>query len=161
MSEIAQYLTFAVAGEHYAIDVSQVREVLDQISITKVPRTPAFMLGVINLRGNVVPIIELRQKFGMDRAERTRDTCIIVLEVETAAGQLVVGAQVDAVSEVIEMDQSQIEPPPSIGTKLDIEFIRGMGKVNGQFVMVLDIQKIFTSEELALLSEAEKLEAVQ
>lgn len=160
MSEVAQYLTFAVAGEHYAIDVSQVREVLDQISITKVPRTPAFMLGVINLRGNVVPIIELRQKFGMEQGERTRDTCIIVLEVETSCGELVVGALVDAVSEVIEMHQSQIEPPPVIGTKLDIEFIRGMGKVNELFVMVLDIQKIFTAEELTLLAEPEKEEAV-
>jgi len=149
-----QYLTFRLGNEVFAVDVTKAQEVLDVTTVTRVPQTPAYMLGVINLRGSVVPVINMRLKFGMEEKEKTRDTCIIVMEVSVDGETAVIGAMADAVLEVLDLDEEQIEPPPRIGTKLKTEFIRGMGSRDGEFLILLDIDRIFSSDEIALLSGA-------
>ena len=149
-----QYLTFKLGAEVFALDVAEVREILDFISVTKVPRTPDFMRGVINLRGSVVPVMDLRLKFGMSATEQTVNSCIIVVEMTMEGDQVVIGVLADAVQEVIDMEPEQIEPAPRIGTKLNMEFILGMGKHNGAFMMILDIDKIFESSDLEMQEKA-------
>lgn len=149
ITETVQYLTFKLADEIFAFDVAKVREILEMTSITKVPQTPDFMRGVINLRGSVVPVIDLRLNFGMQCTEQTVNTCIIVVEVNLNREILVLGVLADSVQEVVEMEPDHIEPPPQLGTKLNTEFIKGMGKVENTFVMILDIDKVFSSDELS------------
>jgi len=149
INETVQYLTFKLADETFALDVAKVREILEQSSITKVPQTPDFMRGVINLRGSVVPVIDMRLKFGMTATEQTVNTCIVVAEVQLEDEIIVLGALADSVQEVIEMEPQQIEAAPHIGTRLNTDFIKGMGKHDGRFIMILDIDKVFTSDELA------------
>ncbi len=151
---MTQYLTFKLEDEIFALDISKVREVLDYTTVTKVPKTPEFMRGVINLRGSVVPVVDLRLKFGMSMTERTVNTCIIITEVTVDNETTVVGALADSVQEVLDLEQTQIEAAPKIGTRLDTEFIRGMGKRENQFVMILDIDKLFSSNELAQVAGA-------
>ena len=146
--QTTQYLTFTLADEVFAVDVARVREILEITSITKVPQVPDFMRGVINLRGCVVPVIDLRLKFAMEETAQTVNTCIIVVEVMMDGENIVLGALADSVQEVIEMEPSQIEAAPHIGTHLRTEFIRGMGKHDGRFVMILDIDKVFSSVEM-------------
>lgn len=153
ITETAQYLTFKLEDEIFSVDISKVREVLDFTRITKVPQTPDFMLGVINLRGSVVPVVDMRLKFGLDQAETTVNTCIIIVEIELDAETTVLGALVDSVQEVMELDPDQIEPPPRIGTRLNTKFIKGMGKRDDQFMIILDIDKVFSVEELAMAQE--------
>ena len=148
VTEVTQYLTFKLDEEIFALDVAKVREILEESSITKVPQTPEFMRGVINLRGSVVPVIDLRLKFGMTRTEKTVNTCIIVVEVQLEDEVIVLGALADSVQEVIEMEPAQIEAAPHIGSRLNTDFIKGMGKVDGRFIMILDIDRVFSSEEL-------------
>jgi purine-binding chemotaxis protein CheW len=152
ITESIQYLTFKLADEIFALDVAKVREILEVTTITKVPQTPDFMRGVINLRGSVVPVVDMRLKFGMSMTEQTVNTCIIVVEISLDGDSLVLGALADSVQEVVEMEAEKIEPAPHIGTKLNTDFIRGMGKVDDHFVMILDIDKIFSSAELADLT---------
>jgi purine-binding chemotaxis protein CheW len=149
INETVQYLTFKLADETFALDVAKVREILEQSTITKVPQTPDFMRGVINLRGSVVPVIDMRLKFGMTATQQTVNTCIIVAEVQMDDEIIVLGALADSVQEVIEMEPEQIEAAPHIGTRLNTDFIKGMGKHDGRFIMILDIDKVFTSDELA------------
>ncbi len=144
-----QYLTFMLAEEVYGVEVSKVREVLELIDITKVPRMPDFMRGVINLRGGVVPVIDLGLKFEMNAIVNTVNTCIIVLEITVNGDEVVVGALADSVREVIELESEQIEPAPRIGTTLDTEFIKGIGKREEEFIIVLNIDRIFSAGELA------------
>jgi purine-binding chemotaxis protein CheW len=146
--EVTQYLTFTLADEVFAVDVARVREILEMPNITKVPQVPDFMRGVINLRGCVVPVIDLRLKFGMQETAQTVNTCIIVVEVAMDGENTVLGALADSVQEVIEMEPSQIEPAPHIGTHLKTEFLKGMGKHNEHFIMILDIDKVFSGDEL-------------
>lgn len=146
-----QYLTFTLADEVFAVDVARVREILELPSITKVPQVPDFMRGVINLRGCVVPVIDLRLKFGMQETAQTVNTCIIVVEVTMDGETTVLGALADSVQEVIEMEPSQIEAAPHIGTHLNTEFIKGMGKHYERFVMILDIDNVFSDAELAMV----------
>lgn len=148
-----QYLTFRLGEEIFAVDVLQVREILDLTPVTRVPQMPDYMLGVINLRGSVVPVIDMRRKFGLPAATATRDSCIVVLEVSLGGEHIVVGALTDAVSEVLDLPAEAIEPPPRLGTKLRSEFIRGMGKKDDQFQIILNIDRIFSSEELTLLQD--------
>ena len=150
-----QYLTFKLGDELFGVDVGKAREVLDYTEVTHVPQMPDYMLGVINLRGSVVPIINLRRKFGMADAEQTIDTCFIVIEVEVNGDVIVIGTMADAVQEVLDLDESQIEPPPRLGTRLKTEFIRGMGKINEQFLIILDIDRVFTADELAVIDSHE------
>jgi purine-binding chemotaxis protein CheW len=151
ISEVRQYLTFKLEGEIFALDVGKVREILDYSNITKVPQTPEFMRGVINLRGSVVPVVDMRLKFNMPSQERTVDTCIIVVEINIDDEATILGALVDSVQEVFELEPAQIEPAPRIGTKLRTDFILGMGKREEQFVIILDIDKVFSSEELEMV----------
>ncbi len=148
ISETLQYLTFKLDDEVFALDVSKVREILEITNITKVPQTPDFMRGVINLRGSVVPVIDMRLKFGMSATEQTVNTCIIVVEINMDGETTILGALADSVQEVVEMEPESIEPAPHIGTKLNTDFIKGMGKVDANFVMLLDIDKVFSSAEL-------------
>jgi len=152
--ETTQYLTFKLEGEIFALDISKVREVLDFTAITKVPRTPEFMRGVINLRGNVVPVVDMRLKFGMTKTENTVNTCIIIVEIHLDGETTVLGALADAVQEVIELGSGQIEPAPKIGTRLKTDFIQGMGKQGEGFIIILDIDRVFSADELSLVQDA-------
>jgi purine-binding chemotaxis protein CheW len=155
MAISGQYLTFRLGEEVFAVDVAKTREVLDFTAVTRVPGTPCFMLGVINLRGGVVPVIDLRLKFGMAEAERTRETCIIVLDIVLDGETTIVGVVADSVREVLDLVSDQIEPPPRIGTRLKTEFIRGMGRVDDdRFLILLDIDRVFSTDELALVQAA-------
>ncbi|MBU2513302.1 chemotaxis protein CheW [bacterium] len=156
-----QYLTFKLSEEIFALDIAKVREVLEFSKVTKVPQTPDMMIGVINLRGSVVPVINLRLKFGMGESERTVNTCIIIIEVSIEDEVTMIGALVDSVNEVMDMDAEDIEPPPKIGTQLKTEFIKGMGKQEERFVIILDIEKIFSMEELAIVQDVTKEESLQ
>ena len=147
-----QYLTFMLGDETYALDIFRVCEVLEFSKATKVPRTPDFMRGVINLRGKVVPVIDLNRKFDLEQSEMTVNTCVIIVEVSREDGErLTLGALADSVKEVLEIETANIEPPPDIGTKLSIDFIKGMGRHNGEFLIILDIDRIFSAEELDLV----------
>ena len=150
-----QFLSFALGDEVFAVNVLQVKEILDVINITRVPQMPEYMLGVINLRGSVVPVIDLRCKFGMTRGEKHQDNCIVVLEIGFDSERVVIGALTDAVREVLDLSADQIEPPPRMGMKLKSEFIRGMGKQGETFIIILDIDKIFSSDEIILLQSEE------
>lgn len=148
-----QFVTFQLEKDLFGVEVNRTREILSLIPVTSVPQTPDYMLGVINLRGQVVPVIDMRLKLGLAAGIYTQDTCIIVMEVLVEGEPLVVGALADAVREVIEIKSDQIEPAPRIGTKLNTEFINGMGKVDEQFMILLNIDKVFSSNELALVQE--------
>ena len=155
-----QYLTYKLGEETFALAIEKVREVLDFKSVTKVPRTPPFMRGVINLRGSVVPVADLRLKFGMTRTENRVDTCVIIVEVTVDGETLVLGALADSVQEVLDLDADHIEPAPKIGGKLRTDFIKGMGKHGEQFIIILDIDKMFSDDgELAWVSGLEHVEA--
>jgi purine-binding chemotaxis protein CheW len=149
ITEMNQYLTFKLQDEVFAFDISTVREVLDFTAITKVPRTPDFMRGVINLRGSVVPVIDLRLKFGLSMTEKTVSTCVIIVEVKISDEPVILGVLADSVQEVMDLDRDHIEPAPRIGTHLKTDFIKGMGKRDDRFVMLLNIDKVFSSDELA------------
>jgi len=153
--ETTQFLTFKLDNEVFALDISKVREVLDFTTITKVPRTPEFMRGVINLRGSVVPVVDLRLKFGMAKTEQTVNTCIIITEVTVDNETTILGALADSVQEVLDLEPEHIEPAPKIGTRLNTEFIKGMGKRDGNFIIILDVDKVFSTDELALVQSAQ------
>lgn len=151
IGETTQYLTFKLDDEVFALDITKVREVLDFTTVTKVPCTPEFMRGVINLRGSVVPVVDLRLKFGMTKTEKTVNTCVIIVEVAVDNETTVLGALADSVQEVMDLEPDHIEPAPKIGTRLNTEFITGMGKRDSTFIIILDVDKIFSTEELALV----------
>jgi purine-binding chemotaxis protein CheW len=153
--ETLQYLTFKLGEEVFALDVAKVREILEMTVITKVPQAPEYMRGVINLRGSVVPVIDMRLLFGLSRTEQTVNTCIIVVEVSLDGEIIVLGALADSVQEVVELEPDRIEPAPSIGTKLNTDFIRGMCEVDGHFVMILDVDTVFSSSDLSALAQTE------
>jgi purine-binding chemotaxis protein CheW len=159
IGDVRPYLTFTLEDELFAIDVAKVREVLDYTSITKIPRTPEYMRGVINLRGSVVPVMDLRLKFGMTKTENRTNTCIIVLEICSDNDMVILGALADSVQEVFELEPDQIEPAPKFGTQFKVEFLKGMGKRDEKFLMILDIDKVFSSDELIQVHEAEKAQA--
>lgn len=150
MSEnnLNQYLTFTVSNELYALNVSNIREVLEFQTVTKVPRMPDFMKGVINLRGSVVPVLDLKMKFGLGDTDKTIDTSVIVTEMEMEEETVVIGLLTDAVNEVLELNEEEIEPTPYMGTKVQSEFIKGMGKKGEEFIIVLDINRILSAQEI-------------
>jgi len=149
ITEVRQYLTFKLDSEVYALDVATVREVLDFTTVTRIPRTPEFMRGVINLRGSVVPVVDLRLAFGMSATEKAVNTCIIVVEVRFDGETTIMGALADSVEEVIDLEPEQIQPAPQIGTSIKTDFIRGMGKRDANFLMILDIDRVFSNDQLA------------
>lgn len=154
-----QYLTFLLSSEEYAVDVLSVKEIIEYGDVTKVPGTPFHVRGVINLRGSVVPVVDLRQKFGMSATERTVNTCIVIAEVAIEGERTLLGALADSVQEVIDLEPGQIEPPPRIGASVRTEFIRGMGKRDAGFVIILDVDRVFSGDELALVQETGVAEA--
>jgi len=156
-SNISQYLTFTLGEELFALNIGSVKEVLEHTKITKVPRTPPYMKGVINLRGHAVPIVDMRLKFGMSRGEITVNTCMIIVEARSDKESVVqIGAMVDSVREVIEIKPDEIESPPKMGLALDTGFIQGMAKQHDDFVLLLEVGRIFSAEELAAVSEGLK-----
>lgn len=144
-----QYLTFTLAEETFAIEIVKVREVIDYVHVTRVPRMPAYLRGVINLRGSVVPVIDLRLILGMSSIEKTVDTCVVIAEVRMDGETLHLGMLADSVQEVIDIDPSQIDPPPKLGSLLNTEFIRGMGKRDEGFFIILNIDRVLSDDELA------------
>ena len=150
---LTQYLTFLLGDEIFSLEISKVREVLDYTIITRVPRMPAYLQGVINLRGSVVPVADLRLKFGMPDADVTVSTCIIIVEAMVNDELVILGLLADSVQEVLELDQENIKPAPRIGTKLDTRFIKGMGRQNDRFNIILDIDRVFSSDEIDLVQE--------
>ena len=151
-AEIAQYLTFQLSGEMYAVGIHNVKEIIEYGSLTEIPMMPTFIRGVINLRGAVVPVIDLAARFGGAPSEQSRRTCIVIIELVTEDEHHDIGIVVDAVSEVLEVSGADIEPPPAFGAKIRADFIHGMGKIGGNFVIILDIQKVLSVEEIASLA---------
>ena len=154
-----QYLTFMLGEEGFAIEIYRVREVLDFTDLTKVPRTPDYMRGVINLRGNVVPVVDLRLQLGMSAVEKTVDTCIVIVEVEIGSDLLHVGMLADSVQEVVDIEQNQIEPAPRLGTRLKTDFIKGMAKRDDKFNIILDIDKVLSGDDLQMLNAIQNEDA--
>lgn len=146
-----QYLTFLLGGEMFAIGILNIKEIIEYGSLTEVPMMPEFIRGVINLRGAVVPVVDLSARFGRKRTEVTRRTCIVIIEVDTEGDKHDVGVVVDSVSEVLEIAAADIEPAPSFGTHIRADFIAGMGKVNGKFVIILSVNNVLSLDDLALL----------
>ncbi|WP_260954604.1 chemotaxis protein CheW [Pseudomonas citri] len=151
--ETRQYLTFTLAGETFAVGTLSVKEIIEYGQLTGVPMMPPSIRGVINLRGAVVPVIDLGARFGGRQTEVGRRTCIVILEVDHADEQQVIGVLVDAVNEVLEIAPAQIEPPPAFGAHIRTDFIQGMGKVGGRFVILLDIGRVLSVDELAVLAQ--------
>jgi purine-binding chemotaxis protein CheW len=150
----AQYLTFSLSGGEYAIAVLRVREIIEHESVTRVPSTPAFVRGVINLRGSVVPVVDLARKFGLAESPVTKRTCIVIVEVESDGGRLVMGVLADAVNQVVEFRPEEIEAPPSFGVPVRVDFLRGLGKLGGAFVLILDTDRVLSAGELAAVASA-------
>lgn len=150
-TEVAQFLGFILEEDSYAIEISKVREVLDFIKIRSIPQMPSFMRGVINLRGSVVPVMDLRIKFDMTIKEDTVNTCIIIVELPIDGEDTSIGIIADSVQEVMTIDRRNIEPAPKLGTRLHADFIQGMCKHNDEFIILLDLVKVFTYEELQVL----------
>ena len=158
-----QYLTFTLHSEMFAVGILNVKEIIEYGNLTEIPMMPSFIRGVINLRGSVVPVIDLSCRFGNQTTEISKRTCIVIVEVQEASGaeefKHDIGIMVDAVSEVIEIAGSEIEPPPSFGAKIRADFIHGMGKVNGKFVIILNIMKVLSVDEIAMLAKVSGGEA--
>ena len=144
-----KYLTFALGPEEYGLEILKVREIFGYMDITAVPRTPSYVKGVINLRGQVISVIDLRGRFGMPPAERTEQTCIIVVEINFENRRISVGIIVDRVSEVLNIPGQQIEPPPGFGQNIDTSFILGIGKIGQSVKILLDIDRVLTQEDIA------------
>ena len=151
---LQQYLTFAVAEEEYAIDLLRIREILAYVPLTKVPRAPEFIAGVMNLRGSVVPIVDLRAKLGLPATTVTPHTCIIVVEVRHHEGVTLVGLFADDVCRVMELAGDEIAPAPAFGTQIDLSFLLGMGNLGDHFALILDVDKVLTTLELIAASAA-------
>lgn len=156
-----QYVTFRLGQELFGVEVARAKEILSLTPVTKVPQTPDYMLGVINLRGQVVPVIDMRLKLNLVARKKTEDTCIIVVEVMVDGEPITLGALADAVREVIEIRADQIEPPPKLGSRLKTEFMTGMGKIDEQFIILLNFDRIFNTDELELLQEVGEHESCE
>jgi purine-binding chemotaxis protein CheW len=151
---LKQYLTFRLNQEVFAVEVFRVREVLDIVNITPLPNAPSYMRGMINVRGNLVPVVDTRHKFGMGPVERTTDARIIILEIEDSEGETIaVGALADGVHEVTELNAADVEAAPRIGTSWNTNFIQGIGKRHDQLIVILDIDRVFTSSELTTMND--------
>ncbi len=146
-----KYLTFSLADEEYGIGILKIKEIIGMMPITTVPQTPAFVKGVINLRGKVIPVIDLRLRFGMESIDYTERTCIIVVEITGVSSTVQIGIVVDTVSEVLNVKNDEIEDTPAFGTKLDTEYILGMAKMEGGVKILLDINRVLNADEITVL----------
>ena len=149
-----KYLTFSLADEEYGIGILKIKEIIGMMPITTVPQTPEFVKGVINLRGKVIPVIDLRLRFGMEAIDYTERTCIIVVEIEGSAGTVQIGIVVDAVSEVLNVNAEDVEETPTFGAKLNTDYILGMAKMEGGVKILLDIDRVLSNDEVSLLEKA-------
>ena len=149
-----KYLTFSLNNEEYGISIIKIKEIIGMMPITSVPQTPDFVKGVINLRGKVIPVVDLRLRFGMESMEYTERTCIIVVEIEGPTGMVMIGTVVDAVSEVLNIKAEEMEETPTFGTKLNTDYILGMAKIEGGVKILLDIDQVLTMDEIAALDKA-------
>ena len=149
-----QFLTFVLGGDAYAIGILSIKEIIEYTHLTEVPLMPQCIRGVINLRGAVVPVMDLQTRFGQPASAVTKRTCIVIVEVQGSESQQVMGVVVDAVNEVLDIDACDIEPPPTFGTQIRTDFISGMGKVKGKFVIVLNVDRVLDMEDLQALQQA-------
>jgi purine-binding chemotaxis protein CheW len=147
-----QYLTFMLGGETFAIGILGIKEIIEYEGLTEVPLMPACVRGVINLRGAVVPVMDLSSRFGQPASAVTQRTCIVIVEIESAGERQDIGVVVDAVNAVLEIPGSEIEPPPAFGARIRTDFIEGMGKVNGKFVIMLNVNQVLSTEEIGALA---------
>jgi purine-binding chemotaxis protein CheW len=154
ITETHQYLTFKIDEEYFTVNVLNVREILEYVKVTKMPDAPNFMRGIINVRGSVIPVIDLRLKFGMSETIPKATTRIIVMDIERENGNLVIGSLADSVKEVIEITPDQVEPPPDMGTRWKKDYILGVGQYHEEFIMLLDIKKLFSVSELTTLDQS-------
>lgn len=152
-SRAGKYLTFRLAAEEYGLEILKVREIIGLMEITSVPKTPHYVRGVINLRGKVIPVVDLRLKFEMETIEDTEQTCVVVVEVSTGGDSILTGIVVDAVSEVLGIEENQIEDPPTFGTGVDTDFILGIGKIKDEVKILLDIDKVLDVGDISMLSD--------
>jgi purine-binding chemotaxis protein CheW len=149
-----QYLTFVLAGEVFAMGILAIKEIIEYADLTEVPMMPEYVRGVINLRGAVVPVIDLSVRFGKPSSPVTKRTCIVIIEIQTRHERHVLGVVVDAVNAVLDIPAADVEPPPAFGASIRTDFIRGMGKVNGRFVILLDVDHVLAAEEMDVLVDA-------
>ncbi len=147
--KVQQFLTFLLAGEVYAINILHIREIIQYDNLTKVPMVPSFIAGVINLRGRVVPVIDLASRFGKQATELSKRTSIVIIELTGEGQSLLIGIMVDIVNEVLEIENAQIEPAPSFGSSIRTDFIAGMGKIDSRFLILLDVERVLSIEELS------------
>ena len=152
-----QYLTFLLSSEMFAINILNIKEIIEYGNLTEVPMMPGFIRGVINLRGSVVPVVDLSVRFGRNKTEVSRRTCIVIIEVEGEEMRQDIGVMVDSVSEVLEIPLSEIEPAPAFGAKIRVDFIAGMGKVAGKFVIILNANKVLSVDELSMLGQVAEI----
>ena len=157
-----QYLTFHIAEEEYAIRILRVKEIIQFNTVTRVPAVPSYIRGVINLRGNVVSVIDLASKFGLQETQITKRTCIVIVEVEQEGSPTDMGVMADAVSQVVGMSDDDLKPAPSFGSQINVDYLEGMGKMDKKFALILNIDKVLTSEEFqTVTSVKEAMEAKQ
>jgi len=149
-----KYLTFVLAGEEYGISILKIKEIIGMMPITTIPQTPEFVKGVINLRGKVIPVVDLRLRFGMKKIEYTERTCIVVVEISGGSGTVMIGVVVDSVSEVLNIRAKDIEETPAFGTKLNTDYILGMAKSEGGVKILLDIDRVLSRDEVVQLEKA-------
>lgn len=154
-----QYLTFLLSGEEYAVNIQRVREIIEYTTVTKVPKVPEWIRGVINLRGSVVPVVDLSLRFGLGERSATKTTCIVILEVEQDSERSVMGVIVDAVNQVIDLTPDDIEEPPSFGTRVRLDYLFGMGKLGKKFALILDIDRVLNNSELLTVSALQSVPA--
>jgi len=154
-----QYLTFVLAGEIFAMGILAIKEIIEYATLTEVPMMPQYVRGVINLRGSVVPVIDLSVRFGKPSSQVTKRTCIVIIEIVSQGERHVLGVVVDAVNAVLDIPGSEIEPPPAFGASIRTDFIQGMGKVNGKFVILLDVDHVLAAGEMQVLTEAQETAA--
>lgn len=149
-----KYLTFTLADEEYGIGILKIKEIIGMMTVTTVPQTPEFVKGVINLRGKVIPVIDLRLRFGMESMDYTERTCIIVVEIDGTVGTVQIGIVVDSVSEVLNIKSDEIEDTPTFGARLNTDYILGMAKMGGGVKILLDINRVLKAEEVDMLDQA-------
>lgn len=155
-TEQTQFLTFLLAEESYAVSILRVREIIEYDTLTRVPNMPTSIRGVINLRGAVVPVVDLGVRFGLRDSRVTKRTCVIIAEVEVGGERLVMGLMADAVSQVIDLQPSEIEPPPAFGTRVRVDFLKGLGKIGKKFVLILDLDRALSNTDLLAVAEGQQ-----
>jgi purine-binding chemotaxis protein CheW len=159
--QTGQYLTFMLGGEVFAMGILAIKEIIEYANLTEVPMMPGYVRGVINLRGSVVPVVDLSVRFGKQPGPVTKRTCIVIVEIEASDERHDIGVVVDAVNAVLDIPASEIEPPPAFGARIRTDFIQGMGKVNGKFVILLDVNHVLAVDEMHVLTEAKDLTATE